>query len=58
MYDQSPNRTSGPGSGRGSKHRDGGERQPSSAGLPLGDKGSVPLAVLSGEGGGPLTPDP
>uniref|UniRef100_G1LSL7 NudE neurodevelopment protein 1 n=1 Tax=Ailuropoda melanoleuca TaxID=9646 RepID=G1LSL7_AILME len=39
VYDQSPNRTSGPGSGRGSKHRDGGERQPSSAGLPLGDKG-------------------
>ncbi|XP_042778827.1 nuclear distribution protein nudE homolog 1 isoform X2 [Panthera leo] len=45
VYDQSPNRTSGPASGRGSKHRDGGgERQPSSSGVPLGDKGKIRTA--------------
>ncbi|XP_069876390.1 nuclear distribution protein nudE homolog 1 isoform X2 [Dipodomys merriami] len=39
MYDQSPNRTSGPASGRGSKSRDSGDRRPSSASVPLGEKG-------------------
>ncbi|XP_077629448.1 nuclear distribution protein nudE homolog 1 isoform X2 [Crocuta crocuta] len=39
VYDQSPNRTSGPALGRGGKYRDGGERQPGSTGVPLGDKG-------------------
>uniref|UniRef100_A0A8C2YS05 NudE neurodevelopment protein 1 n=1 Tax=Chinchilla lanigera TaxID=34839 RepID=A0A8C2YS05_CHILA len=48
VYDQSPNRTSGLASGRGSKNRDGGgDRRTSSSGVPLGDKGSVPhLATL------------
>ncbi|KAM4820263.1 nuclear distribution protein nudE homolog 1 isoform 3-T3 [Thomomys bottae] len=41
MYDQSPNRTSGPASGRGSKNRDSGDRRPSSASVPLGDKGEI-----------------
>ncbi|XP_012587333.1 PREDICTED: nuclear distribution protein nudE homolog 1 isoform X2 [Condylura cristata] len=39
VYDQSPNRTSGPASGRGGKSRDGGDRRPGSASVPLGDKG-------------------
>uniref|UniRef100_A0A7N9CNS2 NudE neurodevelopment protein 1 n=1 Tax=Macaca fascicularis TaxID=9541 RepID=A0A7N9CNS2_MACFA len=39
VYDQSPNRTGGPASGRSSKNRDGGERRPSSSSVPLGDKG-------------------
>ncbi|XP_019521637.1 PREDICTED: nuclear distribution protein nudE homolog 1 isoform X3 [Hipposideros armiger] len=39
VYEQSPNRTSGPTSGRGSKNRDGGDRRPSSTSVPLGDKG-------------------
>ncbi|KAF6125950.1 nudE neurodevelopment protein 1 [Phyllostomus discolor] len=40
VYEQSPNRASGPPSGRGSKNRDGSDRRPSSTGVPLGDKGS------------------
>uniref|UniRef100_A0A8C6RU40 NUDE domain-containing protein n=1 Tax=Nannospalax galili TaxID=1026970 RepID=A0A8C6RU40_NANGA len=43
VYDQSPSRTSGPTSGRGSKNRDGGDRRPSGTSMALGDKGSVPL---------------
>uniref|UniRef100_A0A9L0KHC8 NudE neurodevelopment protein 1 n=2 Tax=Equus asinus TaxID=9793 RepID=A0A9L0KHC8_EQUAS len=39
VYEQSPNRTSGPAVGRGSKNRDGGDRRPSSGSVPLGDKG-------------------
>uniref|UniRef100_A0A8C9P6D8 NudE neurodevelopment protein 1 n=1 Tax=Spermophilus dauricus TaxID=99837 RepID=A0A8C9P6D8_SPEDA len=39
VYDQSPNRTGGPASGRGSKNRDGGDRRTSSSGGPLSDKG-------------------
>ncbi|XP_048188908.1 nuclear distribution protein nudE homolog 1 isoform X2 [Perognathus longimembris pacificus] len=39
MYDQSPNRTSGPASGRGSKSRDSGDRRPGGTSMPLGDKG-------------------
>uniref|UniRef100_A0A2K5E1G3 NudE neurodevelopment protein 1 n=1 Tax=Aotus nancymaae TaxID=37293 RepID=A0A2K5E1G3_AOTNA len=42
VYDQSPNRTGGPTSGRSSKNRDGSERRPGSTSVPLGDKGSVP----------------
>ncbi|KAL6030521.1 hypothetical protein STEG23_028487 [Scotinomys teguina] len=38
VYDQSPSRTSGPASGRGSKNRDGGDRRPSNTNV--GDKGS------------------
>ncbi|XP_045427227.1 nuclear distribution protein nudE homolog 1 isoform X2 [Pipistrellus kuhlii] len=40
VYEQSPNRTGGPPSGRASKNRDGGDRRPSSTSVPLGDKGS------------------
>ncbi|KAL0617479.1 Nuclear distribution protein nudE-like protein 1 [Plecturocebus cupreus] len=39
VYDQSPNRTGGPASGRSSKNRDGSDRRPGSTSLPLGDKG-------------------
>lgn len=39
VYDQSPNRTGSPASGRASKPRDS-ERRPGSASMPLGDKGS------------------
>ncbi|XP_073915725.1 nuclear distribution protein nudE homolog 1 isoform X4 [Castor canadensis] len=39
VYDQSPNRTSGPASGRGSKNRESGDRRPSGTSVPLGDKG-------------------
>ncbi|KAB1263446.1 Nuclear distribution protein nudE-like protein 1 [Camelus dromedarius] len=39
VYDQSPNRPSGPASGRGSKNRDGGDRRAGSTSVPLGDKG-------------------
>ncbi|XP_042554128.1 nuclear distribution protein nudE homolog 1 isoform X2 [Dipodomys spectabilis] len=42
MYDQSPNRTSGPASGRGNKSRDSGDRRPGSASGPLGEKGLHP----------------
>ncbi|EDK97390.1 nuclear distribution protein nudE homolog 1 isoform d [Mus musculus] len=38
MYDQSPSRTSGPASGRGTKNRDGVDRRPGSTSV--GDKGS------------------
>uniref|UniRef100_A0A286XPY3 NudE neurodevelopment protein 1 n=1 Tax=Cavia porcellus TaxID=10141 RepID=A0A286XPY3_CAVPO len=49
VYDQSPNRMSGPASGRGSKNRDGsgGDRRTSGNGVPLGDKGSVPLLQVN-----------
>ncbi|KAJ8786682.1 hypothetical protein J1605_006171 [Eschrichtius robustus] len=39
VYDQSPNRPSGPASGWGSKNRDGGDRRPGSTSVHLGDKG-------------------
>nr|XP_008256015.2 nuclear distribution protein nudE homolog 1 isoform X3 [Oryctolagus cuniculus] len=39
VYDQSPNRTSGPAPGRGSRSRDGGDRRSGSTSVPLGDKG-------------------
>uniref|UniRef100_A0A8D2JMP8 NudE neurodevelopment protein 1 n=1 Tax=Sciurus vulgaris TaxID=55149 RepID=A0A8D2JMP8_SCIVU len=39
VYDQSPNRTGGPASGRGSKNRDSGDRRTSGTSVPLGDKG-------------------
>ncbi|XP_035122854.2 nuclear distribution protein nudE homolog 1 isoform X2 [Callithrix jacchus] len=39
VYDQSPNRTGGPASGRSSKNRDGSDRWPGSTSVPLGDKG-------------------
>ncbi|XP_051062648.1 nuclear distribution protein nudE homolog 1 isoform X1 [Phodopus roborovskii] len=38
VYDQSPSRTSGPASSRGTKNRDGGDRRPGSTSV--GDKGS------------------
>nr|XP_037845749.1 nuclear distribution protein nudE homolog 1 isoform X4 [Chlorocebus sabaeus]XP_037845750.1 nuclear distribution protein nudE homolog 1 isoform X4 [Chlorocebus sabaeus]XP_037845751.1 nuclear distribution protein nudE homolog 1 isoform X4 [Chlorocebus sabaeus]XP_037845752.1 nuclear distribution protein nudE homolog 1 isoform X4 [Chlorocebus sabaeus]XP_037845753.1 nuclear distribution protein nudE homolog 1 isoform X4 [Chlorocebus sabaeus]XP_037845754.1 nuclear distribution protein nudE homolo len=56
VYDQSPNRTGGPTSGRSSKNRDGGERRPSSSSVPLGDKGSVPSNKPLACGKNPPTP--
>nr|XP_045237628.1 nuclear distribution protein nudE homolog 1 [Macaca fascicularis]XP_045237629.1 nuclear distribution protein nudE homolog 1 [Macaca fascicularis]XP_045237630.1 nuclear distribution protein nudE homolog 1 [Macaca fascicularis]XP_045237631.1 nuclear distribution protein nudE homolog 1 [Macaca fascicularis] len=54
VYDQSPNRTGGPASGRSSKNRDGGERRPSSSSVPLGDKGD--LFPTDGNAGQPPYP--
>ncbi|TKC44950.1 hypothetical protein EI555_016272, partial [Monodon monoceros] len=52
VYDQSPNRPSGPASGWGSKNRDGGDRRPGSTSVPL--VSGEPI-LSSRE---PLTPDP
>ncbi|XP_045141898.1 nuclear distribution protein nudE homolog 1 isoform X2 [Echinops telfairi] len=39
IYDQSPHRAGGPASARGSRNRDGSDKQASSTSVPLGDKG-------------------